>query len=112
MHIRRMLIVVLLGLSLSAAADFRTVTEVYEVDLVNLRLPVTESGTLAMHECDECEVQTLRVSGSTRYVLNNRSVSLADFKRAISRVTKRENVIVDVAHHLESNMITAVKVRL
>ncbi len=112
MHIRKLLIVVLLGLSLSAAADFRTITEVYEVDLIDLRLPGTEGGTLALKECDDCEVQTLRVSAGTRYVLNHRDVTLVEFKKAISRVRNRADVIVDVAHHLESDSVTKVMVKL
>ena len=112
MHIRKLLVLVLLGLSLAAAADFRTTTEVYEIDLINLRLPGTEGGTLALKECDDCETQTLRVSAGTRYVLNHRDVTLVEFKKAISRVTNRDDVIVDVAHHLESDNVTAVMVKL
>ena len=112
MHIRKLLGLVLLGLSLAAAADFRTTTEVYEIDLINLRLPGTEGGTLALKECDDCETQTLRVSAGTRYVLNHRDVTLVEFKKAISRVTNREDVIVDVFHHLESNTATTVRVSL
>ena len=112
MHIRMLLVLVLLGLSLSAAADSRTITEVYEVDLTNLRLPGAEGGTLTMQECDECETQTLRVSRGARYVLNDRDVTLAEFKKAISRIRNRKDVVIDVFHHLESNTVTAVMVRL
>ncbi len=112
MRIRKLLVLVLLGLSFAAVADFRTITEVYEIDLTNLRLPGTEGGTLAIKECDECDVQTLRVSAGTRYVLNHRDVTLVEFKKAISRVRNREDVIVDVAHHLESDSVTKVMVKL
>ena len=112
MQIRKLLALVLLGLSLSAAADFKTTTEVYEIDLPNLRLPASEGGTLALKECDDCEVLTLRVSAGTRYVVNHRDVTLVEFKKAISRVTNREDVIVDVAHHLASDSVTAVMVKL
>ena len=112
MHIRKLLVLVLLGLSLAAAADFRTITEVHEVDLIDLRLPGTEGGTLAINECDDCEALTLRVSAGTRYVLNDRDVTLVEFKKAISRVTNRDDVIVDVAHHLESDSVTKVMVKL
>ncbi len=112
MHSRKLLVLVLLGMSLSAAADFTTITEVYEIDLPNLRLPGTENGTLAIKECDDCEVQSLRLSGGARYVLNDRAVTLAKFKSAISRITNRDDVIIDVYHHLESNTVTAVMVRL
>ncbi len=112
MHIRMLLVLVLLGLSLSAAADFRTITEVYEVDLIDLRLPGTEGGTLSIKECDDCAAQILRVSTTARYVLNDRDVTLVEFKKAISRIRNREDVILDVFHHLQSNTVTAVMVSL
>ena len=43
MHIQRLLALIILGLSLTAAADFRTITEVHEVNLIFLRLPATSS---------------------------------------------------------------------
>ncbi len=112
MHIRKLLVLVLLGLSFAAAADFRTTTEVWEVELINLRLPASEGGTLALKDCNDCEVLSLRVSAGTRYVLNHRDVTLVEFKKAISRVTNREDVIVDVAHHLASDSVTKVMVKL
>jgi hypothetical protein len=112
MQIRRLLVLTILGLSLSAAADFRTTTEVWEVELNNLRLPATEGGTLAFSDCAECEMLTLRATAATRYVVNKQYVSLADFRIAISRITNREDTIVDVSHHLESNTVTQVRVKL
>ncbi len=112
MQIRKLLALVLLGLSLSAAADFTTIMEVYEVELSDLRLPGTEGGTLSIKECDDCAAQILRVSAIARYVLNDRDVTLAEFKKAISRIKNREDVVIDVFHHLESNTVTAVMVSL
>ncbi len=110
MHIRKLLILVLLGLSLSAAADFTTITEVYEIDYADLRLPSVEGGTVAFKKCSDCETQTLRVSGGARYVLNDRYFALAQFKKELKRVRNRKDVAVTVAHHLESNTITVVMV--
>ena len=80
MHSRKLLVLVLLGLSLSATADFRTITEAYEVDLSDLRLPGNEYGTLTFKQCSDCELQILRVTGNTRYLINNRDFALAEFK--------------------------------
>ncbi len=110
MHIRKLLVLVLLGLSLSAAADFTTITEVYEVDLTDLRLPGTGGGTLTFKQCDDCDAQTLRVSGAARYVLNDRGFALAEFKKELKRVRNRKGVAVAVTHHLKSDTITAVMV--
>lgn len=111
MHIRRLLVLTILGLSLSAAADFRTTTEVWEVDLIYLRLPTSEGGTLAFSECANCEVLTLRATAATRYVVNKQDVTLVDFRQAIGRIINRKDVIVDVSHHLASNTVIRVNVK-
>ncbi len=112
MHIRKLLVLVLLGLSLAAAADFRTITEAYEVYLSDLRLPGSENGTLTFKQCSNCEAQTLRVTSKTRYLINDRDFALADFKEQLKRVRKRNDQNVSVLHHLESNTIKAIKVWL
>ncbi len=112
MQIRRLLVLTILGLSLTAAADFRTITEVHEVDLIFLRLPGTPSGTLSFAECADCDSQTIRVIPATRYLVNGRTVSLADFKRAVAGITNREDTVINVSHHLESNTVTKVTAKL
>ncbi len=112
MQRRKLLVLGLLGLSLAAAADFRTITEAYEVDLSDLRLPRSENGNLTFKQCSDCEAQTLRVTSKTRYVLNDRDVALAEFKEQLERVRNRKDQIVSVLHHLESNTIKAIKVWL
>ena len=110
MQLQKLLVLVLLGLSLAAAADFKTITEAYEVDLIDLRLPGSENGTLTFKQCPDCEAQTLRVTSKTRYVLNDRDFALAEFKEQLKRVRNRKDQSVSVLHHLESNTIEAVKV--
>ena len=109
---RKLLILVLLGLSFSAAADLTTITAAYEVAVSDLRLPVSENGTLTFKQCPDCEAQTLRVTGRTRYLLDDRNVELAEFKNQLRRVRNRKTVAATVMHHLESNTITAISVNL
>ncbi len=112
MQFRRLLVLTILGLSLTAAADFRTITEVYEVNLIFLRLPGSINGTLSFVECADCDSKTIRVVPATRYILNGRTVSLADFRKAVARITNRSETDVDVFHHLESDTVTRVRVTL
>lgn len=86
--------------------------EVYEVDLVFLRLPGSASGTLSFSDCAECDSQTIRVTPATRYVVNKRDVTLADFRRAVAGVVDRSDTIVDVFHDLESDTVIRVRVKL
>lgn len=112
MQIHKLLVLILLGLNLTAVADFRTVTEVHEVDLMLLRLPASLNGTLSFAGCADCDSQTLRVNRATRYVINGRTLPLADFRRAVAGITKRREANVDVYHHLESDTATKVRVTL
>ena len=112
MHIQRLLVLTILGLSLAAAADFRTITEAYEVDLSDLRLPGSENGNLTFRQCSECDPETLRVTVKTRYLINDRDFALAQFKKQLKRVATRKDHGIAVFHHLESNTIKAIKVRL
>ena len=112
MHSRKLLVLVLLGLSLAASADFTTITEAYEVVLSDLRLPGGENGTLTFKQCSDCEAQTLRVTSKTRYLINDHDFALAEFKAQLKGVRNRKDQNVSVLHHLESNTIKAVKVWL
>ena len=112
MRIRKLLVLVLLGLSLAAAADFKTITESYEVALSDLRLPGSEYGTLTFKQCSDCKAQTLRVTSKTRYVINDRDFALAELEEQLKGVRNRKDQIVSVLHHLESNTIKAIKVWL
>jgi len=109
MHIRKLLALVLIGLSLTAAADFTTTTEAYEVNSDDMRLPRNTGGTLTFKQCSACDSQTLLVSSRTRYVIDGRDVELTEFKETMAGV---RDETVTVLHHLESNTITAIKVRL
>ena len=109
MHIPKLIALVLIGLSFSAAADFTTVVEAYEVNVSDIKMPRIVGGTLKFRQCAACETQTLRVNSRTRYVLNGRDVELDEFKERIAGV---RNDTVTVLHDLESNTITAVKIRL
>lgn len=110
MRSRRMLALVLLGLSTSTSAEFRTITEAYELTLGDLRLPGSVVGTLTFKRCAECEAQIARVTSKTRYVINNRDFALTEFKKQLIGVRYQSDAHVSVLHHLESNTIKAVKV--
>ena len=53
-------------------------------------------------------METLLVNSRTRYVVDGRDVRLAEFKDRLAGVRKET---ITLLHHLESNTITAIKVR-
>ncbi len=111
MQIRRLLVLTILGLSLTAAADFRTTMEVWEVELTYLRLPTSANGTLSFSDCTDCNAQTIRVTVTTRYTVNGRDVMLADFRKTVAGIRNRADQIIDVYHDLESDTVIRVNLK-
>ena len=108
MKIKIIIATALLAIALPAAAQFRTVQQAYEVELVDLRLPQSESGTLGFRTCTDCAFVTKRISEDTRWVLNGKRMSLKKFRLGLARVQERQNRYVTVVHHLEKDRITQV----
>ncbi len=112
MKIKILMAALALSLAIPVAAEFITVQEAYEVALSNLRLPQTESGTIAFKECETCEYMTKRVGPYTQYRIGGKSVSLVRFRHALRRVDNRDTKSITVLHHLERNQVTEVSVYL
>jgi len=92
------------------AVEYMTVAPAYEVPLAHLRAPATANGGITFKECDDCPSRSIRVTDDTLYVLNGRPTTLGKFKDAIATVRDRRSVTVTVVHHLETNVVTKVKV--
>ncbi len=98
----------LLSLSLTAAAQFKTIAEAYEVRLSDVRLPQNEAGTIAFKKCSDCDYEVRRVNAATIWEFNGQRMTLEKFRRALATVDRSENIPVQVLHHLESNQVTKV----
>lgn len=103
-------ILILLALSVTAVADFRTIAEAHEVDLSNLRLPGNELGTVSFKLCSDCIAQVSRVNGNTRYAINDHAYPLSEFKKQLKLVRDPDKQNVSVLQHLESNTIQSIEV--
>lgn len=111
MKTRALLAAVLACLSLQAGADFRVVSEAYEVSLRDLRLPGNANGTLSFKACDTCDYRTVRVSSATQYEVNNSTLDLETFRKELEHVRSPREITATVLHHLESNTIAAVRIK-
>ena len=103
---------VLLTVSVSALADFKTIVRANEVRLSELQLPASVNGITSFKACSSCEIQSVRASAETRYKLNGEFVSLGDFRRSLALVSERDLKVAIVMHHLETDLVTLVSIRL
>lgn len=108
----RTVIIAALALCQAATADFITVERAYEIPLNLYRSPATSAGSVTFRECANCDLQTVRVTGQTRYVFNNESLDLSEFRRALAGLSDRANKYIIVLHHLESDTTTSVTLNL
>ncbi len=110
MRIKTFFIAALATVSFAASAQSYIISQAYEIAVDDLRLPGNVVGSVSFKDCDTCAVQTVRVTTDTRYLLNNRDVSLADFKKAVNSIVDKKSNIATVIHHLESDSIVEVHV--
>lgn len=97
-----------LGLSFTAVAQLKTISEAYEVRASDLRLPTSEIGTIAFRKCAECDYESLRVLETTVYEFNGEQMSLERFRRSVANLDSSKNIPVQVLHHLESDQVKKV----
>ena len=101
-------IVLLLCLSLPAAAQFKTISAAYEISLSNFTVPATPSAGVTFSRCDDCERFAIRVTPDTEYTINDQPVTLTQFRKAIFQITDRAAETIIVLHHLESDTVLSV----
>jgi len=114
MKIQTLIAFVLLGLACSGAAigQGKTIVAAYEVVLTDFRPPATSNGGAAFRACAECERQLVRVTATTRYSVNGKTVRLDDFRSAVATARNRGTTLVGVLHHLESDTLTSIELFL
>ncbi len=107
MHIRKTLMVLLVSLSLTAAADFVTVEQAYEVALSDLKVPVASTASLIFKECANCETKHIRMTHDTQFIVNGKSVGLRKFRKNVFQVRERKSEIITITHHLQTDTVTS-----
>lgn len=112
MKIKSSIAIAFISLVLSLAAGADVVSQAHEVALSEFRAPASANGAAAFKACASCEQQLIRVTPSTRYKLNGKTVRLSDFRKAISQARNRSNIPVIVLHHLGTDTIQSIDVSL
>ncbi|MDH4073247.1 MAG: hypothetical protein OEV41_09105 [Gammaproteobacteria bacterium] len=110
MNIRKILIVALFCFSLPAAAEFTTIAEAYELSLADVQVPATPSSGIVFRKCTECDMQVVRVTPNTQYLINGKNYTLKEFRERVFNIRNRAETFVSVVHHLEADVVLSVSV--
>lgn len=111
-HYAKFLTALALLVSVPAAAQFTTITRAHEVALSDFHMPASPNGSVSFRPCRDCDMLILSVTVATEYVLNGERLELREFRKRLSTVRDRDAVTLTVMHHLETDTVPAVKVRL
>ena len=91
----------------AAQADFEPVSLAYEISGKDFTVPATPNGGLTLRRCDDCASQSIRVTDTTLYSFNGQQMILDRFKDALA-AAPRNQVVLAVMHHLESDTVVRV----
>lgn len=100
----------LLGLAMPVAADFRIFSHGYEIALSDVRLPRNTNGTIAYKPCADCNYETKRISTNVRWIFNEKTITLSQFRMRTESLGDRDEHTVTVIHHFESDQVTTVAI--
>lgn len=109
MKFKMIIAALVLVISNTAAADFVTIQDAYEIALDNVRLPHVESGTIAFRKCDDCPYETKRLASGVAWRINGKDTTFRKFIAQVSELY-RDDEIITVLHHLEHDNVTRVSV--
>ena len=112
MRYRLLITAIITCLALPAAADFRTIARAYEIALDNFTAPTSLNAATMFLQCNTCDTQSVRVTSVTEYRVNDKLVSLKEFRKLIFNVPNRSEKTVIVVHHLASDTVEQIQVDL
>jgi len=112
MKFKTLLVLALLGLSISVTANSQTVSRAYEIGIENFRAPGTANDMAVFRRCDTCDRLSVRATPDTNYVVNGESVTLKKFREFIAESGRRILAPVIVLHHLESDTLVSISVKI
>lgn len=98
----------MLLLSFSVTAEMQTHSEAMEVAASDVRLPQSDSGTIAFKQCEECDYQTEPVSAGTVWLLNDKATTLAKFRAAMARIANRNEHLIVITQSMDDQGIVEV----
>ncbi len=110
MRIRSILAVVAFFGLAQAAMAAPAFEEAYEVAVSDLTLPTNEFGSVILRQCDQCDLVTLRVDGTTQYYFEGQPLTLKEFRASVLNARNKDSVAATVIYRLEDERVVRIHV--
>lgn len=116
--LRLLMVFALLSAPITSAFALRVLEEVensFELTLAEVQLPTSATGAVSFRGCDGCRATTLRVTTSTKYLIDGTEVALAELQRIAEELrqssSRGEDVFTGVYFDLASSEVTRISIR-
>lgn len=96
--------------SLATFAQSLPPSKTFEISIFSVRMPVSESGTISIRECEDCDYHSIRVTPQTQYLINDHAMTLEQFRQALTEMRQRGDTTVNVQRDDTSNTVVTVRV--
>lgn len=96
--------------SIAAYAEGLPPSKTFEVSIFSVRMPVSESGTISIQECEDCDYHSIRVTPQTQYLINDHALTLERFRQSLTEMRQRGDTTVNVKRDDTSNTVVTVRV--
>ena len=91
MDFRKGLIALALCVSLPAMGEIRTLIDARETKPSNMTVPTTPNSRVSFRTCDECDLETARLTPDTAYTVNGERMEFVDFRKALLALRSRND---------------------
>jgi hypothetical protein len=111
MKLRKLLLIVVLGISSLAAADVVTIVDAIETDTSNISFPSTANGRLMFKPCaDECDKKFIaaKLTPETKFVVRGQTVDFSDFRSAFLSIRGSGDGYALVSYHVKSGSVVSI----
>lgn len=91
MDFRKSILVAALCLAMPAYADIRTEIDARELQPSNMTVPSSNNSRISFRACDACDLETVRLTPATQYLLNGEVLKFSEFRSAFLTIRRRSN---------------------
>lgn len=110
MDFRKGLIALSLCISLPAMGEIRTLIDARETKPSNMTVPTTPNSRVSFRICDECDLETARLTPETVLIVNGERMEFVDFRKALLVLRARSDGYALVSVNTETKTVASLMV--
>jgi hypothetical protein len=84
----------------------------HELDGNDLRIPISDAGSISYRECSSCEFGRARIASDALFLLNESTTSLDQIRQALAQTANKSKAMITLFYDDDSKRVTRIAVRI